>query len=94
MRILTENRLRSNKPNTMKHRTLLSFSLENDPVVTIELGCITAADDSGESIIIHTGLTCLNAAVLDYVKTCNRSFQEQLIQTLTDQIRPNQTDAN
>ena len=78
----------------MKHRTLLSYSLENDPVVTIELGCITATDDSGESIIIHTGLTCLNAAVLDYAKTCKRPFQEQLIQALTDQIRPNQTDAN
>ena len=78
----------------MKHRTLLSFSLENDPVVTIEIGCITATDDSGESIIINTGLTCLNAAVLDYVKTCGRPFQEQLIQILTDQIRPNQIDAN
>ena len=95
MRILTENRLRSNKTNTMKHRTLLSFTPEGATHVDIHPGSFRVADTSDQEINIWLGINVLNDAIVDYIaKRCDRAFQEQLIQTLTDQIRPNQIDAD
>ena len=83
------------KPNTMEHRTLLSFTPEGTASVTIHPGNITVADTSDEQISLWLGHNALNNAIVDYIaKRCDRAFQEQLIQTLTDQIRPSQTDAN
>jgi hypothetical protein len=79
----------------MKHGILLSFTPEGATHVDIHPGSFRVADTSDEQINLYLGINVLNAAIVDYIaKRCDRAFQEQLIQTLTDQIRPNQIDAN